>query len=190
MSTIAKKERKTDVIIVAGPAACGKTTIADYLSKSLGFTYIEGDDLHPQANIDKMAQGHALTDEDRWGWLEKIGIVTARTASSEDVHGIVVTCSALKRKYRDRLRSELANKNIVLWFVFLHASKETLTKRIKARVGHFMKAEMITSQLNTLEPPNDSEPDACTINVEGTMTQAQHDCLAQVQKLLDKENQE
>jgi carbohydrate kinase (thermoresistant glucokinase family) len=143
-------------VVVMGPTCCGKTTIGSALAKRLGLAFIEGDTLHPPANVEKMSAGKALTDEDRWPWLAAIG--RALAASPEP--GAVASCSALKRVYRDRLRAEAGEG---LAFIFPDLPREVLAARIAARRNHFMPASLLDSQLATLEPPT-AEPDALTLN--------------------------
>jgi gluconokinase len=136
------------LIVVMGVAGSGKTTIASGLAEKLGVPFVEGDSLHPAANVKKMAGGIALTDEDRWPWLEAIGerIEVERLTG----HGVVVSCSALKRAYRDCLRKKVHGK---VQFILLDGSRELITDRMKKRKGHFMPAALLDSQFATLEKP-------------------------------------
>ncbi|KAF2622153.1 carbohydrate kinase [Macroventuria anomochaeta] len=147
------------ILIVTGPAGCGKSTIAKVLSNRYGFEYIEGDEYHPKANIDKMAAGIPLNDEDRWDWL-----ILLRDQALQDLKkgakGVVITCSALKKKYRDvirtaRLYDEEPDANV--HFVYLRADKETLLARVRGRQGHYMKDSMVESQFAALEEPDELE---------------------------------
>ncbi|KAH5492591.1 hypothetical protein HBI52_213580 [Parastagonospora nodorum] len=147
------------IIIVTGPAGCGKSTIAKYLSDRYGFDYIEGDEFHPQANIEKMAAGIPLNDADRWDWLILLRD-QALASLKNGARGVVVTCSALKKKYRDvirtaRLYDESPNANV--HFVYLRADKATLLARVRARQGHYMKDAMVDSQFAALEEPDEAE---------------------------------
>src|SRR3954452_11399129 len=137
--------RKPMHIVVMGVSATGKTTIGEELAEELGCEFIEGDSLHPSENIHKMEQGIALTDEDRWPWLEAI----AELVAVRDHEGVstVVTCSALKRAYRDVLRGAAPT-----FFVHLEAPFEVLEKRMGARTKHFMPTSLLTSQFDDLEP--------------------------------------
>ncbi|SDX48031.1 beta-N-acetylhexosaminidase [Arthrobacter sp. cf158] len=130
-------------IVVMGVAGCGKSTIGAALAERLGAEFLDGDSLHPQANIDKMASGTPLNDDDRAPWLAEIG--RRFTASNT---ALVIACSALKRSYRDMIRS--GNSSVV--FVHLHGTRELLNERMNARPGHFMPASLLDSQLATLEP--------------------------------------
>ena len=137
-----------DAAIVMGVSSCGKTTVGEELAKRLGVGFIEGDKLHPAANVIKMSAGVALTDEDRWPWLAEVGKALAGT------RGLIGSCSALKKIYRQRI-IEAAGRPVA--FVFLDGSRELLEKRIAARKGHFMPPSLLDSQLKTLEPPGADE---------------------------------
>ncbi|MEU0793182.1 gluconokinase [Amycolatopsis sp. NPDC005961] len=139
------------VIVVMGVSGSGKTTIGTALANALDVEYAEADTFHPQANIDKMTAGHPLTDEDRAPWLEAIaGWIREHQAS-----GGVVTSSALKRRYRDVLRT--GGK---VWFAHLNGDHDTLAERMKSRSGHFMPVSLLDSQLADLEPLEPDEPGA------------------------------
>ncbi|MEO3940417.1 gluconokinase, GntK/IdnK-type [Paenarthrobacter nicotinovorans] len=135
-------------IVVMGVAGCGKSTVGAALAERIGAGFLDGDSLHPQANIDKMASGTPLNDDDRAPWLAEIG--RRFPASNSD---LVIACSALKRSYRDIIRS--ADPAVV--FVHLHGTRELLNARMTARPGHFMPASLLDSQLATLEPLQDDE---------------------------------
>lgn len=145
------------VIIVGGPSGTGKTTTATLLSERYGCPYIEGDDLHPKANVEKMSKGEPLTDEDRWGWLEKISQVSVEKATEPaNKSGIcVASCSMLKKKYRNFLAEK--GKGAEFRFVFLHASFENIIKRVSARQNHFLKLNMVQSQFDIMEVPQTDE---------------------------------
>ena len=134
-------------VVVMGVSGCGKTSVAEGLAASLGAAFIEGDSLHPAVNVDKMSHGIALTDEDRWPWLDTVGRAMADVLAGNG--SVVVSCSALKKAYRDRLRSSAGGK---LAFVFLKGSRELLMSRMAAREGHFMPVSLLDSQLATLQP--------------------------------------
>lgn len=138
-------------VIVMGVSGCGKTTVGRALAASAGWRYVEGDELHPPENVALMAAGTPLTDADRQGWLEKIAAVLGEAA--ERGEGLVVTCSALKRRYRDLLRGPAPG----LRFVFLHGPQALLAERMAARQGHYMPPSLLQSQLATLEPPAPDE---------------------------------
>jgi carbohydrate kinase (thermoresistant glucokinase family) len=150
------------VFIVMGVSGVGKSAIAEALAAKLGWKFQEGDDLHPPSNVQKMHAGIPLTDEDRAPWLAAIKRwIDARIAQGEPG---LVTCSALKRRYRDTLIDGRANVRIL----YLHSDDSTIEDRIKNRTGHFMPASMLESQLHTLEEPaQDEHP--ITIEVAGTV---------------------
>lgn len=133
-------------LVVMGVAGCGKSTVAEELKSRLGWELAEGDDFHPAANIAKMSSGTPLTDEDRWPWLDLIAAWTAE--QDEAGRSTIVTCSALRRVYRDRLR-QAPGRTL---FVHLVGSPELLEERLASRSGHFMPAALLPSQLATLEP--------------------------------------
>ncbi|WP_299690914.1 gluconokinase [uncultured Vibrio sp.] len=149
-------------VIVMGVCASGKSTIGEHLAKKLGRKFIDGDDLHPRANIQKMASGLPLNDDDRKPWLERIRDA-AYSLESKNEHGIIV-CSALKKIYRDQIRD--GNENVS--FLFLDSSKELILERMRARQGHFMKENMVNSQFETLERP-DNECRTIFVNIDATI---------------------
>lgn len=136
----------TTSIVVMGVSGSGKTSVAVELARRLGWEYIEGDDLHPKANVAKMAAGTPLDDEDRWPWLRRIAEVMGEHEAAGT--SIILTCSALKRSYRDLLRDGHPS----VWFAHVHASEEVLAERLAKRTGHYMPPSLLTSQLATLEP--------------------------------------
>ncbi|HEX4028546.1 MAG TPA: gluconokinase [Rhizomicrobium sp.] len=140
------------LIVVMGVAGSGKTTLASQLAEKLGVPFVEGDSLHPAANVKKMAHGIPLTDEDRWPWLEAIG--ERMEVERATGHGVVVACSALKRTYRDFLRSKVHGK---MHFILLDGSRQLISERMKKRKGHFMPPALLDSQFATLEPPTSDE---------------------------------
>jgi gluconokinase len=148
------------VLVVMGVSGVGKTSVAEVLVERTGWPFQEGDDLHPEANRKKMAAGHALDDEDRWPWLREVAQwIGAQEAAG---HGGVITCSALKRSYRDLLR----NGYRTILFVHLVADEDVLTTRITGRRGHYMPPSLLRSQLDTLEPLGSDEP-GVTVDTEG-----------------------
>ncbi|SOC45453.1 gluconate kinase (SKI family) [Rhizobium subbaraonis] len=167
-------------IVVMGVSGCGKTSVAEGLAGSLGYSFLEGDQLHPQANIDKMSKGVPLTDADRWPWLERIGERLRDATASEQ--GIVVSCSALKRAYRDRLRSAAGSG---LSFVFLSGSRALLLERMGERKGHFMPACLLDSQLAALEDPS-GEPDVATVDIDASVADVIAASLTQLSVLAEK----
>jgi gluconokinase len=139
-------------VVVMGVSGAGKTTVAVGIARAMGWVLAEGDDFHPRANVEKMASGHPLTDEDRWPWLRAIG-----TWIDEQVHAgqsAVVTCSALRRTYRDLLREGRPGVR----FCELDAPEALLSQRLSHRQGHYMPPSLLPSQLATLEPLEPDEP--------------------------------
>ncbi len=140
------------VLVLMGVSGCGKTTVAASLAGRLGWALEEGDGLHPQGNVDKMRAGHPLDDTDRAPWLETIADwCEARLATGQSG---LITCSALKRAYRDRIRRQ--HGGVV--FVYLAGSRETIAARLAGRHGHFMPPALLDSQFADLEPPGADEP--------------------------------
>lgn len=130
-----------------GVAGAGKTTVGRALAEALGCTFLEGDSLHPPANVEKMAHGIPLNDADRAPWLAAIRKMLEATAAAGS--DLVVACSALKQRYRDTLDHGLP----VRW-IYLRGDPALLQQRLEQRQGHYMKANMLASQLGDLEPPS------------------------------------
>ncbi|CAL1706439.1 unnamed protein product [Somion occarium] len=172
-------ERKPILIIVMGVAGTGKTTLAKALNKVLDLPYIEGDDLHPKSNVEKMSNGQPLTDEDREPWLALIRTTAEHKIAEQQADpsftqrkGVMVTSSALKRYYRDILRGKRKvgatedvpepllpseAETLPTYFVYIKEEEKVLRDRIAKREGHFMKPSMLDSQLATLESPEGEE---------------------------------
>lgn len=137
------------ILVVMGVSGCGKSTIAALLAGRLGWEFAEGDDFHPAANVEKMHAGHPLTDEDRAPWLAELAAwIDAQLAAGTSA---LVTCSALKRRYRDVLRRP------AVVFVYLRGTREQIAHRLAARQGHFMPAALLDSQFADLEEPGPDE---------------------------------
>lgn len=150
-----------DVVIVMGVSGSGKSTVAKGISTLMGWEFAEGDAFHSDANVAKMHSGQALTDDDRWPWLRSIGDwISAKEAAGESA---VVTCSALRRVYRDLLREDRAHVR----FLHVEAPSEIIQDRMEHRAGHYMPASLLPSQLATLEPLEADEPGVSIVN-EGT----------------------
>jgi gluconokinase len=145
-------------IVVMGVSGSGKTSIGEGLAARLGMPLLEGDQFHPKANIDKMSSGTPLTDTDRWPWLDAIA-----RAMHDAPAGAIVTCSSLRRVYRDRLR-EGAGRPV--FFVFLDGAQETIAARLADRKGHFMPPSLLASQFATLEPPGADEPGIVRVSID------------------------
>ncbi|WP_064693894.1 gluconokinase [Rhizobium aegyptiacum] len=150
-------------IVVMGVSGCGKSSVGEKLADALRLAFVEGDALHPASNVEKMSKGIPLTDEDRMPWLDLIG--QRMQASLENGEGIIVSCSALKRIYRDRLRVAAGGN---LFFVYLEGSKALLTRRMGERKGHFMPVSLLESQLATLEVPT-GEPGVVTVYIDDSI---------------------
>jgi gluconokinase len=146
------RRRRVTTLVLMGVAGSGKSSVMAELRDRLGWPTLEGDELHPPANVRKMAAGTPLTDRDRAPWLRRI----ARWIGEREREGVssLVTCSALRRDYRDLLRDGHAS----VWFVHLDAPPRVLEARMERRTGHFMPASMLASQLATLEPLGRDEP--------------------------------
>lgn len=139
-------------IVVMGVSGSGKSTVADGLVERLGWPFAEGDDFHPPTNVDKMRAGHPLDDEDRWPWLRHL----AEWIGEHERKGesVVVTCSALKRAYRD----VLCDGHPSVWFAHVTADAALIRERMEHRSGHYMPVSLLESQLALLEPLQDDEP--------------------------------
>ncbi|MBO1266804.1 gluconokinase [Arthrobacter cavernae] len=143
------KTAQQPVLVIMGVSGSGKSTVAGVLAGRLGWDLAEGDDLHPEANVAKMQAGQPLSDEDRRPWLETIA-AWIRSHADPGTPAII-TCSALKKRYRDILRGE----GVV--FVFLQGSKDKISDRLASRHGHFMPASLLESQFEALEAPTEDE---------------------------------
>ena len=142
-------------IIIMGVSGCGKSSVGEGLAARLGIPYRDGDDLHPPANVEKMREGTALTDEDRWPWLDRVAAVLADEAP------VIVGCSALRRTYRDRLRAGAGGP---VTFIHLSGSHDLIAGRMAARTGHYMPPSLLDSQFAALEAPGADE--ALTIDID------------------------
>lgn len=141
------------MVIVMGVCGCGKTTVGRGLARELGCEFLDADDFHPEANVAKMAKGVALTDDDRWPWLD--AIVEAMRERAPRGSGAVIACSALKQAYRDRLRRGVGTVDEVR-IVYLKGDTATIASRLASRSGHYMPASLLESQFAALEEPGDA----------------------------------
>ena len=132
-----------------GVSGCGKSSVAVKLSEEYGIPFIEGDDLHPQENIDKMSRGEALNDNDRWPWLT----TCADAMNLRKGSGYVITCSALKKRYRDHIRESTDHS---FQIIYLKGSMEVIKERMSTRKNHFMPTALLQSQFDALEIPQDA----------------------------------
>ncbi|RHZ52773.1 hypothetical protein Glove_457g62 [Diversispora epigaea] len=158
------------IFIIMGVSGSGKSTVGNLISLELGMPFIEGDNLHPSPNIEKMTAGIPLDDSDRKPWLQSIKESLKQVISFPSTHrggGILVTCSALKLKYRNYLRKinldEECSFSIKVWFIYLKGSRELLEKRLIQRQDHFMKVNLLKSQFEALEEPNEELEDGIII---------------------------
>ena len=161
----------TTTVVVMGVSGSGKTTVARELVARLGWPFAEGDEFHPAANIAKMSAGTPLDDDDRWPWLDALG----RWIGEQEAAGrsAVITCSALKRSYRDRLRRGHPS----VWFAHVTTPPEVLEQRLRERRGHYMPASLLASQLATLEELGPDEP-GTTVVGHGSPADVAQDLLA------------
>ena len=164
--------------ILMGVSSTGKTSVGTEVAHRLGIKLIDGDDLHPRANIIKMGEGHPLNDEDRAPWLERIRDAAFSLEHKSEV-GIIV-CSALKKKYRDQIRD--GNSNVR--FLFLHGSYDVILERMRQRKGHYMKESMLKSQFETLEVPGADEPDVIPIDINAPFDEVVERCIQALQPYL------
>lgn len=151
------------VLITMGVSGCGKTTVGEAMAKELQRLFIDADDLHSPANVNKMRNGIPLNDEDRQDWLN--AIVSEANIMINRGEKAVIACSALKRRYRDRLRHGIASLN----FIYLKASYAKVYRQLKARRGHFMPLDLLKSQFEALEEPGKAEADVMTIEVQRSL---------------------
>ena len=159
-------------VVVMGVAGCGKSTVGLALAQQLEYAYVEGDELHDPASIEKMSSGQSLTDSDRWPWLQRVG----RQLSGNTP--VVISCSALKRTYRDVIR-QYAGKPVL--FLHLSAPQSVIADRMQLRTGHFMPPELLTSQFQTLEPLQADEAGA-----EIDLTQSLEDSIHSACKIVEQ----
>lgn len=163
MATPSSALAELPILVVMGVSGCGKTTVGQALAQQLGCEFAEGDQFHPPENVAKMAAGTPLTDDDRWGWLQTL---SARMAQSRARgQSLVVSCSALRRPYRDILRAGAPGA----WFVHLHGDTAVLQQRMASRPSHYMPASLLQSQLDTLEMPQPDER-VVSLDIETPLT--------------------
>ena len=151
-----------------GVSGSGKSTVGAGIADALGLAFVDGDSLHSAESVARMAAGHALRDEDRWPWLDRIGERLADAQAAP--RGVVIACSALKRVYRDRIRAAAPGAR----FVFLDGSADLIAARMAGRANHYMPPALLASQLQTLEPPAADETDAMRIDIALPATEIVH----------------
>ena len=155
-----------------GVSGSGKSTVAAGIAATLGLAFIDGDSLHAPASVARMRAGIALTDDDRWPWLDRIGACLGDGA--EYPRGIVTACSALKRAYRDRIRAAAPGVR----FVFLDGPAALIEARMATRTGHYMPSTLLASQLRTLEPPGGDEGDVVRVAIDLSPDEIVHRAVA------------
>lgn len=149
MSTVASRPVfELALIVVMGVSGCGKTKVGAEIAARLSVAFVEGDTLHPSGNVEKMSAGIPLADDDRWPWLDLVG--AALRQAGEEGRGLVISCSALKQSYRDRLRHAAGGP---LFFVLLEGARSLLQARLAARRDHFFPPSLLDSQFAALEHP-------------------------------------
>ena len=156
-------------VVIMGVSGCGKSSVGAGLAARLGLNYRDGDDLHPPENVAKMRTGMPLTDGDRWPWLDRVGQVLLADAP------VIVGCSALKRAYRDRIRTAAGGP---VTFVHLAGSQEVIAARMALRQGHYMPLSLLDSQFAALEPPAAEE--AITVSIDQPLEAIVADILRQL----------
>lgn len=164
-------------VVVMGVSGTGKSTVGAGVARATGWELVEGDDLHPPANIAKMEAGEPLTDEDRAPWLDEVNARAREHAAAG--RSCLLTCSALRRVYRDRLRDGVDE----MFFIHLAGSYEVLEPRMQARERHFMPTGLLRSQLDTLEELEPDE-DGVRVDVAGTLEQVTAAAVAAVEQRL------
>ena len=164
-------------IVVMGVCGSGKSSVAEALATAFNYRLIDGDDLHPRSNIDKMKEGIPLTDTDREPWLRIISDVIY--SFKQRTMGSVIVCSALKKSYRDILRN--GNDNVV--FIHLYAPYETILERVLNRKGHYMKEGMVKSQFDTLQMPDESESDVYTLDVTPPLAEICEKAISKIREI-------
>ena len=157
------------VFVLMGVSGSGKSAVAKQVSYNLDAAFLDGDFLHPKANILKMRSGTPLNDEDRFPWLNLISNAAFAMSNVNDIS--IIICSALKRKYRDIIRGE--NENV--HFIYLKGSYDVIADRLAKRKGHYQKTGMLQSQFDTLEEPTADEKDVYIVNIEQSLERVVHD---------------
>ncbi|HVJ44005.1 MAG TPA: gluconokinase [Dongiaceae bacterium] len=167
---------KAQILILMGVSGCGKSTVAHLLADKLGWPLLEGDEFHSLANIAKMRDGIPLNDGDRQPWLDAIAEHLAQWRAAGGAG--VVTCSALKRRYRERLLADCKDA----WFIYLRGTPDLIRSRLAKRLGHFMPAHLLDSQFAALEEPADDER-VITISVTPAPADIVADIVSQISRL-------
>ena len=165
------KTKKGDSYVFMGVSSCGKSSIGAAVAQALETKFIDGDDLHPRANIIKMKSGSALNDTDRAPWLERIN--DAVYSIEQKAERGVIVCSALRRHYRDLIRQ--GNSKVV--FIHLYGDFELVKQRMLARKAHFMPIELLKSQFDTLEIAATDEADVIQVSIDGSFEEVVQRCI-------------
>jgi gluconokinase len=156
------------LLVVMGVSGCGKSTFSKAIGDALGLRVADGDDLHAPESVAKMQAGIALDDDDRWPWLDRIAAFLAQGLDADAAEpGRVISCSALKRAYRDRIRNTLPQVK----FIFLDGDADLIRSRMRERTGHFMPPGLLDDQLRTLQRPGSDEADVITVNLAQPLAQ-------------------
>ena len=162
-----------------GVSGTGKSSVAEGIAAALGLACVDGDHLHAPESVAKMMAGTPLCDADRWPWLDRIG--ARLCGSAAEPAGVVVSCSALRRVYRDRLRAAAPQ----LRFVFLDGSPELIRARMLARKDHYMPPGLLDSQLQTLERPGPDEPSVLPVNIAASLATVVSQAVALLQRAMN-----
>ena len=165
-------------IILMGVSGCGKTSVGRELSDSLGWPFYDGDDFHPQTNIDKMTRGIPLGDDDRRPWLERLHEMIVEHL--DDEQSVILACSALKRTYREILQGDRQEVR----FVYLAGTFDLIYQRMQERREHYMKADMLRSQFTVLEPPQQ----ALTVTIDKPVAKIVGEIIANLSSQADRGN--
>lgn len=168
-------QQQSKCFIIMGVTSTGKSTVGAAFAEVIKAKFIDGDDLHPKANVIKMLSEQALTDQDRAPWLERIRDA-AFSLKNKNENGVIV-CSALKKSYRQQICD--GNDNVI--FIFLNGEFDLVFERMKNRKGHFMPTELLQSQFNTLEVPGDDEVNVISVSIAGSVEEVVSRCVAAIQ---------
>jgi len=168
------------VFVLMGVSGSGKSAVANAVAYQLKAAFLDGDFLHPRANIQKMSEGHPLNDDDRRPWLQAINDAAFAMQRTNDISLIV--CSALKKQYRDILRK--GNEN--LSFVYLKGDYDTIESRLRARKGHFFKPQMLVTQFETLQEPSLDEGNVLIVDINQTLDKVVADTIATIEGAIKK----
>lgn len=176
---ITNKQKKHCSFVFMGVSGSGKSAVAEAVAQQLNAPFLDGDFLHPRANIEKMASGHPLDDADRQPWLEALNSAIYAMQRTHKVS--ILVCSALKQQYRDTLRK--GNKD--LYFIYLKGDYNLIAERLKKRKGHFFKPEMLKSQFDVLEEPLNNHNDIGYINIDKPLEEVIKDSMTFINQILD-----